>query len=136
MADQRFPPGSWRAVSDDEEQLTRRIIASAMAVHRELGPGFLESVYQEALGIQFVMDQIDHRCEHEVQVQFRGRLLGVQRLDFFVEGRVVVELKAVAELLGVHRAQVRSYLRATGVRIGLLINFNQELLQVKRILNG
>ena len=125
-----------RAISAEDSALTGKIIASAMAVHRSLGPGFLESIYQDALEIQFELDRLGHRREHEIQVPFRGRLLGVQRLDFFVEGLVVVELKAVNELSSVHQAQLRSYLKATGVRIGLLINFNQELLQVKRVLNG
>lgn len=136
MIDHQLRERASRAISSEESVLTGRIIGSAMVVHKCLGPGFLESIYQDALEIQFALDQVDHRREHEIQVPFRGHLLGIQRLDFFVEGAVVVELKAVSELSSVHRAQLRSYLKAAGVRIGLLINFNQELLQVKRVLNG
>ncbi len=135
MRPSKYPPVGHRAVSDDEEQLSGRVIGSAIEVHRSLGPGFLESIYQEALTIQLALDGISHQVELEVSVPFKGREVGKQRLDFLVERQLVLELKSVADLSNAHKAQVRSYLKATGLRLGLLINFNQELLQVKRILN-
>ena len=107
-----------------------------MEVHRALGPGFMEVIYHEALAHQLMLDQIPFRSETEVTVPYKGIQVGRQRLDLVVSGRVIVELKAVTELSLVHKAQLRSYLKATGLRIGLLINFDQELLQVKRVLHG
>ena len=136
VANPRFPIGKSKAVSDEEEQITHRIIGSAMEVHRVLGPGFLEAVYQAALARQFEYDQIPCERECEVTIEFKGAVVGRQRLDFMVAGRVILELKAVDDLSNTHKAQLRSYLKATGLRLGLLINFNQELLQVKRVLHG
>ena len=132
----RYPAGSTRAVSKEEEELTGRVIGAAMEVHRVLGPGFLESIYQVALSHQLVLAGISFDREHEVVVGFKGIEAGRQKLDFLIEGRVVLELKAVSDLTNNHKAQVRAYLKATRLRIGLLINFDPELLQVKRILNG
>ena len=125
-----------KAVSDEEERLTHRVIGSAMEVHRTLGPGFLEAVYQAALARQFECDHIGFAREREVTVEFKGAQVGRHRLDFLVEEKLVLELKAVDDITNAHKAQVRSYLKATGLRLGLLVNFNQELLQVKRVLNG
>ena len=136
MASTRYPVGSVLAVSEDEERLTGRIIGAAMEVHRVLGPGFTEPIYHEGLEHQLGIDGLAFESEVEVKVAFKGRSLGRQRLDLLVERQVVVELKAVADLSLLHKAQLRSYLKAAGLRIGLLINFEQELLQVKRVLNG
>lgn len=132
----RYPTGSTRAVSEEEERLTGRVIGSAMEVHRVLGPGFLEAVYHEALIHQLSLDGIPARSEVEVVVGYKGIEAGHQRIDLLVEGRLIVELKSVADLRDAHKAQLRSYLKATHLRLGLLINFDQELLQVKRVLNG
>lgn len=136
VARPRFPMGKPKAVSAEEERLTYRIIGSAMEVHRALGPGFLEAVYQVALARQFECDGLGFHREREVTIQFKGSEVGKHRLDFLVEEQVVLELKAVDDLSNAHKAQVRSYLKAARLRLGLLINFDQELLQVKRILNG
>ena len=136
VAKSTLPTGKPKAVSDEEEQLTRRIIGSAMEVHRALGPGFLEAVYQAALARQFQHDGMTFERESEVTVEFKEAIVGRHRLDFLVAGRVILELKAVDDLSNAHKAQFRSYLKATGLRLGLLINFNHELLQVKRVLNG
>ena len=104
-----------------------------MEVHKALGPGFLESVYQRAMEVDLEHRGINFQRQQEVHVYFEGVDLGVQRLDLVVEERVILELKAVKALEDIHYAQVRSYLKATGLRIGLLLNFNAPTLLVKRV---
>lgn len=116
--------------------LTGRIIGCAIEVHRGLGPGFLESLYAEALGCALAQANVDYRREVRVSVTFRGVPVGEHRLDLLVGDLVVVELKAVEHLARIHYAQVRSYLRATDLRVGLLLNFDSPTLEVRRILNS
>ena len=123
------------ALSPELDALTGRVIGQAIEVHRCLGPGFLESLYAEALDVALAGAGIMFARELRVEVEFRGRRIGEHRLDLLVEDRVVVELKAVETLGRIHYAQVRSYLRATGLRVGLLLNFEAPTLQVRRILN-
>ncbi|MBW8771983.1 MAG: GxxExxY protein [Gemmatimonadetes bacterium] len=115
--------------------LTGRVIGCAIEVHRALGPGFLESLYGEALTHALSEASARYRRELRVGVSFRGAPIGDHRLDLLVEDQVVVELKAVEQLARVHYAQVRSYLRATDLRVGLLLNFESPTLEVRRILN-
>jgi GxxExxY protein len=115
------------------EQLSGRVIEAAIAVYRELGPGFLESVYDSALKTAFRHRGIVYESQKEVTVFFEGEEAGVHRLDLLVEGEMVVELKAVKALEDVHFAQVRAYLKATGLHVGLLMNFNSPTLVVKRV---
>ena len=115
--------------------LTGRVIGCAIEVHRILGPGFLESLYAEALASNLAASGLPHSREVRVAVAFKGRPIGEHRLDLLVDDRVVVELKAVEALARVHYAQVRSYLRATGLRVGLLLNFDAATLEIRRILN-
>lgn len=111
------------------------VIGAAIAVHRELGPGFLESVYEEALCVELAARGIEYARQVPVSILYRGHRVGDARLDLLVCSVLVVELKAVETLLPVHQAQTISYLRATGYRLGLLINFNVPTLSVgiKRI---
>jgi len=106
-----------------EVELTGRIIGCAIAVHRELGPGFLESVYQRALAIELRLAGIDFESEKVIHVSYRGQCVATHRVDLIVGGRIVVETKSVDRLDEAHVAQVLSYLRATGLRVGLLLNF-------------
>jgi GxxExxY protein len=115
------------------EELSGRIIEAAIAVHRELGPGFLESIYESALKTALRHRGIVYESQKEVAVLFEGEEAGVHRLDLMVEGQIVVELKAVKALEDLHFAQVRSYLKATGAHVGLLMNFNVPTLVVKRV---
>jgi GxxExxY protein len=117
----------------DNDPLTGRIIAAAIMVHRELGPGFLESIYEEAMAVALEEAGLPFARQYPVVVNFRGRVVGNHRLDFLVEASVVLELKAVAGFDDVHFAIVRSYVRATDARCGLLLNFAAPTLQVKRI---
>ena len=115
--------------------LTERIIGCAIAVHRVLGPGFLESIYRAALCLELDAQRIGFEQERPVRVAYRGVEIPGQRIDLIVEGLIVVELKAVVQLADVHRAQLVSYLRTTGLRGGLLINFGARFLKdgLKRV---
>ena len=110
-------------------QTTERIIGAAMAVHRELGPGFLESIYSKALRIELDARGLPFEAEKPIEVVYRGVSIRGQRIDLIVGGQVVVEVKAVAAIEPIHVAQVVSYLRTTGLRIALLINFHERLLK-------
>jgi GxxExxY protein len=117
-------------------RLTGEVIGAAIEVHRVLGPGFLEEVYQEALIIEFLWRGIPHEFEKFVTVNYKGHEVGKGRLDFLVANCLVVELKAVQNLAPIHEAQVLSYLKMTNYPLGLLINFNVPLLKdgIKRII--
>jgi GxxExxY protein len=116
--------------------LSGLVIGAALEVHRSLGPGFLESVYEEALCIELGLREIAFQRQVPVAVEYKGHAVGEGRLDLLVAGRLVVELKAVESILPVHQAQVISYLKATGHQLGLLINFNVPVLKsgIKRII--
>lgn len=116
-------------LTNDEELVVHEIVGSALAVHRELGPGYLESFYKKAMCVEMRSRAIAFECEKAVDVSYRGELLGTHRIDLVVQGLLVVELKAVDRLDVVHRNQVIAYLKATRLRVGLLINFNAALLK-------
>ena len=121
------PTNSWAGSLHGE--LTGRIIGAAIAVHRELGPGKLESVYERALAIELRACGIPFRTQVPIPMLYRGESVGDFFADFVVDRKVIVELKAVDALRPVHRAQVPSYLRATELELGLLINFNVSVLK-------
>ena len=129
-----------RGLRDEPDErlnrLTRAVIGAAIAVHRELGPGLMEAVYENALCLELTDRGIPFEHQHLATVSYRGRAVGHLRLDLLVADELVVELKAVDALLPIHQAQVVSYLRATGLHLALLINFNVRTLHngVKRIL--
>ena len=115
------------------DQLSGHILNAAVAVHRELGPGFLESIYESALKTAFRHRGIQYEAQKEVTILFEGEEAGVHRLDLLVERRIVVEIKAVQDLEEIHYAQVRSYLKATRTHVGLLLNFNAPRLEARRV---
>ena len=121
-------------VSADEAAATSRVIGAAVAVHRSLGPGFGESVYHRALEREMELRGIPFASEIEVDVSYRGIVVGRHRLDMVASGGIVVELKAVHSLDPVHYSQVRSYLKATRLSIGLLLNFAATRLVIKRVI--
>ncbi len=110
------------------DDLAHRVVMAALEVHRELGPGFLESIYNQALRLELEARRIRFECEKPVTVMYRGVAIPGQRLDFLVDARLVVEVKAVGAIEPVHVAQVLSYLRTTRLRLGLLINFHERML--------
>ena len=111
------------------DALSDQIIAAAMEVHRVLGPGYTESVYEQSLAVEMQLRQIPFRRQYPIEVAYKGAQVGEQRLDFLVADAVVLELKAVEEMSNVHHAQVISYLKATQLKLGLLLNFNVSLLR-------
>ena len=115
--------------------LTARVIAAAMEVHRELGPGFQEYVYQRALEIEFPMHNVQAIREFDMPILYKGVHIATRRVDFFVENLISLELKAIANLEPVHLAQALNYLEAHNIEIGLLVNFGNRSLQFKRLLN-
>ena len=117
------------------EELSKKIIGAAIEVHRELGPGFLENIYEEALKIEFSEHNIDYESQKEIKIKYLGTEIGMHRLDLLVEKKIIIELKAVKEFADIHFAQLRSYLKATGLKIGLLLNFSRPTLEIKRIVN-
>lgn len=115
--------------------LTEKIIAAAIEVHRLLGPAYHESIYQLALAHELTLRGLPYEREKEISVSYKGIAVGQYRLDFWVEETVIVELKAVEALSDVHLSQMLSYLSATGKKVGLLINFAQAKLVdgIKRV---
>jgi len=116
--------------------LAEQIIGAAIQVHRTLGPGFLESIYEKALVIQ--LQKVGLRVESQVpiDISYHGEIVGQHRLDLLVEGQVILELKAIKNLEDAHFATVRSYLRAANLRHGLLLNFSKAKLEIKRVIDG
>lgn len=106
------------------DRLTNLTIGAAIEVHRSLGPGFLESVYEQALCIELRIRGLEFERQVPIGIEYKGRLVGEARLDFRIGKQLILELKAVDALAPIHTAQVISYLRATRTRLGLLINFN------------
>lgn len=110
--------------------LTEQVIGAAIEVHRELGPGLLESAYQQALEHELTLRGVRFEAQRICPITYKGLVIeGAYRLDLLVEGKLVVELKAVDELAAVHEAQVLTYLRFSGCRVGLLINFRSRMLK-------
>ncbi|MBI3244246.1 MAG: GxxExxY protein [Chloroflexi bacterium] len=115
------------------DALTYKVIGLAMAVHNELGPGFPEEFYQKAMEMLMKAEKVQHDREFPIEIFFRGQIVGKFELDFVVERTVVLEFKAVATLAPIHEQQVLSYLAASGLPVGLLINFGAARLQQKRL---
>lgn len=121
--------------TEDINELTHKIIGCAMEVHRFMGNGFQEVVYLRALSIELNMQGIEHIREQEMPLQYKGFDVGTRRVDFFIEGKVMVEIKAVEKLEDVHKAQAINYCEAYNIADGLLINFGGKSLDFKRVYN-
>jgi len=117
------------------DELSSQIIGAAITVHKELGPGFIEGIYESSLKVQLTELNIPYQNQIDIIVKFHGTKVGNHRLDLLVNKQIVVELKAVKELLDVHVAQLRSYLKATQLKTGLLINFAKPVIEIKRVVN-
>ena len=118
------------------DQLAHEVIGAAIEVHRVLGPGFLESVYEEALCVELKLRTIPFERQVPVPVVYKGIAIGQGRMDLLVRGKLIVEIKTVETLGAIHKAQTISYLKATGHTLALLINFNTTVLKdgIKRII--
>lgn len=115
--------------SPELDGLAKAVIDAAIEVHRHLGPGFLEGVYEEALVVELAMRQIPFERQRPIAVNYKTHAVGEGRVDLLVAGELLVELKAVEMLAPIHKAQVISYMKATGLQLALLINFNVPVLR-------
>lgn len=114
---------------DDCSAITNRILGCAIEVHRHLGPGLRETIYEAALAREFELNRIRFQRQLTYTVHYKGCAVGVHRLDLVVEARVVVEIKSVEAIAPVFESQILAYLRVSGLRVGLMINFNSRLLK-------
>jgi GxxExxY protein len=115
--------------------LTSVIIGSAMEVHKILGNGFQEVIYQRALAEEFAIRNVNASREFEMSVFYKGKVIGTRRVDFLIENIVSVEIKALVKLEDVHLAQALNYLEAYNLEIGMLINFGAKSLEYRRLIN-
>ena len=115
------------------DELTQCVISCVLHVHNVLGPGFVERIYRRALVIELKQNNFSVEVEKSIPIQYQGRIIGCHRLDLVVEQNLIVELKTVAAINKVHYAQVKSYLRASGLARALLINFDGERADIRRI---
>ena len=118
----------------EHKELTDKIIGAAIQVHKQLGPGFIEFIYEKALMIELRKCDLQVKAQKEVIVKYDGIEVGRHRLDIFVEETIVIELKAIKDLEDIHFAIVKSYLKSVGKRHGLLLNFAKVKLEVKRVI--
>ena len=116
------------------DETSGKVIAAAIEVHKQLGPGFLESIYEQALMIEFGKRGIRYSRQHEIEVMYDDQPVGKHRLDFLVESEIVLELKTVKDIIDEHFVFVRSYLKAVEKKHGLIINFAKPTLEVKRVI--
>lgn len=117
------------------EALSGKVIEVALAVHKELGPEFLESIYENAVKVALQHRGIAFEYQKVIPIYFEQEHVGLHRIDLIIEKLLIVELKAIKDLEDIHFAQLRSYLRATGLPVGLLMNFNAPRLVIKRVVN-
>jgi len=111
------------------KDITEKIISAAIEVHSTLGPGLLESVYEEALAYEFDLRKINYERQKQINLRYKGKAIGIHRIDFLIEDSVILELKAVESMNKIFEAQVLTYLNATDKKVGLLINFNVQRLK-------
>jgi GxxExxY protein len=116
------------------KEFTEGIIGAAIEVHRSLGPGYLESIYEEAFAVELSYQGIPFEKQKTFEIRHRGQPVGIHRMDFIIHGLVVVELKSVDNFDGTHFAQVKSYLTVSGLKLGLLLNFKKPTLVIKRFI--
>lgn len=127
---------SYKEPNKHIDELAHQVIGAAIEVHKQIGPGYLESLYEEALCIELKLRRIPYLQQHPISMQYKGHTIGEGRIDILVDKKLIIELKAVEFLLPVHKAQIISYLKATRLQLGLLINFNESTLKsgLKRVI--
>jgi GxxExxY protein len=133
LPDPHHPPSKKRTNMTSESQVTERIIKAIIKVHQTLGPGFLERIYHNALVIELTKQGHVVESEKDIPIYYEAELVGTHRLDVLVDGCVIVELKTVEELAGTHYSQLRSYLKASSLRIGLLVNLAKDKADYRRV---
>jgi GxxExxY protein len=118
-----------------EKELSYQIMNAAYEVHNELGPGFLESIYENALAIELRARGIPVETQVRIPVIYKGKKVGEHVLDHLIDSRVILELKAATEIAPIHKQQALSYLKATGLQLAIVINFGSESVQSARVVN-
>ncbi|WP_018344099.1 GxxExxY protein [Cytophaga aurantiaca] len=115
--------------------LTHKIIGCAMEVHKRLGNGFQEKIYQRCLAVEFNQSKVKYTWKQEMEIIYKGHSVGMRRVDFFIEGKVMLEIKAVEKIEEAHKAQAINYCEAYNIADGLLINFGGKSLEFKSVYN-
>ena len=121
---------------DKINKLTKQIIGLAIKVHKTLGSGFVERIYQRAMYLEFKNNKLSFEREKQIPVFYQKALLGYEKVDFIINDQVILELKCVGEISEIHKAQLLSYLKAAKAPIGLIINFAKPIIEVKRLINS
>jgi GxxExxY protein len=121
--------------AEELNRLSKKIIGIAIDVHKELGPGFSEKIYSRALEIELGGKGFSFIKEKEVKIVYNGTYLGNQRIDYLIEEELILELKATPEINSAHEAQILSYLKVGGKKLGLILNFGRPILEIKRLVN-
>jgi GxxExxY protein len=121
--------------ADELNELSHRIIGMAVGIHKKLGPGFQEKIYEEALLKEFGKAGIGFEKEKVVRVDYDGQSLGNQRIDLLVDGEIILEIKACTKIIPIHRDQVISYLKTVNKKLGLILNFGRSRLEIKRVVH-
>jgi len=129
---------AWLEPSADIDAIAAELLDAAIEVHRALGPGFLEAIYEEALCVELALRAIPFVRQSSVAVHYKGRIVDDARIDLLVADRLLVELKAIEQIAPIHVAQAMSYLKATGLPLALLVNFNAPVLLrgVRRVIRS
>lgn len=117
------------------DELSNKIIGIAIEVHKTIGPGFVEKIYERALAYEFQKRKIKFANQKVIRVRYKEIELGDQRIDFLIKNEIILELKAVSQIDELHIAQMLSYLKATNKKLGLILNFAKPTLEIKRVIN-
>ena len=115
------------------KELSYQIIGIAMEIHKELGYGFLEKVYENAFTVLLNSQNIKFEQQKSIEIYFRKAMIGHYIADLVIDNKIILELKAVTQIVDVHKAQLANYLKATGIRLGIIINFGKEALEFERV---
>ena len=118
------------------DDLSNRIIGLAIGIHKKLGPGFQEKIYQEALLKEFKKDGMEYEKQKIIRVDYDGHSLGNQRIDLLVDEEIILEIKACSKIIPIYRDQLISYLKTTDKRLGLILNFGRSKLEIKRVVHN
>ena len=117
-------------------ELSHQIIGMAIEIHKKLGPGFQEKIYEEALLREFEKSRIVFEKQKVIRVDYDGQSLGNQRIDLLVDGEIILEIKACTKIIPIYRDQLISYLKTTSKKLGLILNFGRRRLEIKRVVNN
>ncbi|MBM4309142.1 MAG: GxxExxY protein [Deltaproteobacteria bacterium] len=122
--------------ADELNDLSHHIIGIAVDIHKKLGPGFQEKIYEEALLKELKKAGIEYEKQKVVRVDYGGQGLGNQRIDLLIDGEIILEIKACKEIIPIHRDQLISYLKTMNEKLGLILNFGRRRLEIKRVVNN